>query len=94
MFIYYSGDLDINNYLFITDLFSTHKYLLVIYYIFFTVTIVVLVLMNWRENEFMIEKIQLLETLYAIITFYSVWAKILFLLPIFFYYVLNVLSFT
>lgn len=93
LFIFYSGDSDTNNFIFMSDVIAVHSYLVTIYYILFTVTVAVLSLMNWRENDFIIEKLQLLETFYGITLFYSIFAKVLLYIPLLIIKFIDVLSF-
>ena len=92
LYIYYSGDADVINYLFVTDLMCSHSYLVTIFYILFTVTVISLALMNWRDNDFIIEKLQLFESMYGVIMFYSMWAKGMLYTPIVWYRFIDVLS--
>jgi hypothetical protein len=92
LYIYYSGDVDVINYLFLTDLISSHSYLVTIFYILFTVTVITLALLNWRDNDFIIEKLQLFESMYGVIIFYSIWAKSMLYTPIVLYKFIDVLS--
>lgn len=93
LFIFYSGDNDVNNFIFMSDIIAVNAHLVTIFYILFTVTVVVLTLMNWRENDFIIEKLQLLETFYGITLFYSIFAKGLLYIPLILTKIINVLSF-
>lgn len=76
-FIFYSGEVTINNYLFISDLILAQSHLISIFYILFTVTLAVLTLQNWRENEFFIERFQLISTIFNLIIFYGICGHIL-----------------
>jgi hypothetical protein len=93
LFIFYSGENDVNNFIFMSDIIAINSYLVTIFYILFTVTVVVLSLMNWRENDFIIEKLQLLETFYGITLFYSIFAKGILYIPILIIKIIDVLSF-
>jgi hypothetical protein len=79
-FFFYSGEIEVTDYIFLSDLFWTQSHLLSIFYILFTVTIVALTLMNWRENEFFIEKMQLLTNILGVLTFYTMTSRVVVLL--------------
>jgi hypothetical protein len=44
------------------------------------ITVVVLLLLNWRENYFFIEKLELLTTVFAIIVFFYISNRVIFYL--------------
>ena len=92
IYIYYGGDVDIINYLFLTDIISSNSYLVTIFYMLFTITVITLALMNWRDNDFIIEKLQLFESMYGVILFYSIWVKGILYTPIVWYRFIDVLS--
>jgi hypothetical protein len=80
LFFFYSGEIEVTDYIFLSDLFWTQSHLLSIFYTLFTVTIISLSLMNWRENEFYIEKIQLFTTILGVLTFYTMTSRTLVIL--------------
>jgi NADH-quinone oxidoreductase subunit L len=75
IFFFFSGDVEVSDYYFISDLILVQSHLVSIYYILFTVTLFILVLMNWRENFFFIERLELLTTLFGLVVFYVICAR-------------------
>ena len=73
-FIFYSGSFETNDFMYLSELFHSSSHLMSIFYSLFVVTIFVLVLMNWRENEFFIEKVKLVLNLVGVVTFFSMCA--------------------
>lgn len=76
-FIFYSGSFDTNDFMYLNELFYSSSHLMSIFYILFTVTILVMVLMNWRENEFFIERLQLIVSLFGVVTFFCICSTII-----------------
>jgi NADH-quinone oxidoreductase subunit L len=84
-FIFYTGSFETNDYMYLNTLFYSNSHLISIFYILFVVTIFVLVLMNWRENEFYIERIKLFTDLLGVVTFFWTCTFILIKLNYFLY---------
>jgi NADH:ubiquinone oxidoreductase subunit 5 (subunit L)/multisubunit Na+/H+ antiporter MnhA subunit len=70
-FIFYSGSFETNNFIYLSELFFSSSHLMSIFYIFFVLTIITLILINGRENEFFIERVNLLIQLLGVITFFN-----------------------
>lgn len=76
-FIFYSGSFETNDFMYLSELFYSSSHLMSIFYILFVTTIFILVLMNWRENEFFVERIKLFISLLGVVTFFSVCGSII-----------------
>jgi hypothetical protein len=79
-FFYYSGDIQTSDYLYINDLLLVQSHLISIYYVLFLVTIVTLLMVSYRENYFFIEKMELYQSIFSLIVFYSLTCRLLVLL--------------
>jgi len=72
IFFIYLPETQINDYMYLSNVLKIQSHLTKIYYILFLITVVVLLLLNWRENYFFIEKLELLTTVFAIIVFFYI----------------------
>ena len=92
-FFYYSGDIQVSDYAFLNDLLIVKSYLMTIYYILFLTTAVTLILLNWRENYFIIEKIEICQNVLGILLTYAITTRLIFLISKFSLYFIHILQF-
>jgi len=91
VFFYYSNDIEVSDYAFLNDLIVVKSYLITIYYILFLTTAVTLVLLNWRENYFLIEKIEIYHNILGIILTYAITTRLMLLISKFFIYLIHII---
>lgn len=75
IFYYYSNSIVTNEYFYLNNLLTVKSYLITIYYIFFTATIVGMILLTSRSTFFYIENIEALVTLLGICIFHLITVK-------------------
>lgn len=78
-FFLFSKELNTNDFNFLSDLIVVKSYLISIYYILFTISICILILMNWRENFFYIEKLNIIINIVGFLSFFLIFNKLFFI---------------
>lgn len=81
-FFYHTNTVQVNDYMFLTDLFVVKSYLIKIYYTLFITVIVCLILVNPRTNYFYDEKMNLIVLCLGFLVFYSIYTKLIMLSPV------------
>jgi hypothetical protein len=71
-FYYYSGGIEVSDYAFLNDLLIAKSHFISIYYILFATTMLSLLLINWRENYFFIEKFEMYQVMFGLLLFHSI----------------------
>lgn len=89
-FFYYSNDIQVSDYAFLNDLLVIRSHLVTIYYILFLTTAVTLVLLNWRENYFLIEKIEICQNILGLILSYAITTRLIFLISKLLLYLIHI----
>jgi len=78
IFFIYLPETQVNDYMYLANILKIQSHLTTIYYILFSITVAVLLLLNWRENYFFIEKLELLTTLFVITVFLYIYSRLIF----------------
>lgn len=90
-FFYYSNDISVSDYAFLNDLLVVRSHLITIYYILFLTTAVTLILLNWRENYFLIEKIEICQNVLGFIISYIITTRLIILISKFFLNLIHII---
>lgn len=90
-FFYYSNDIEVSDYAFLNDLIIIRSHLITIYYILFLTTAVTLILLNWRDNYFLIEKIEICQNILGLIITYVITTRLMLLISKFIVYLLHII---
>lgn len=90
-FFYYSNDIQVSDYAFLNDLLVVRSYLITIYYTLFLITAVTLILLNWRENYFLIEKIEIYQNILGIIISYIITTRLILIISKFLLYIIHII---
>lgn len=75
IFYYYNNSVITNEYFYLNNLLLVKSYLISLYYIFFTVTLIGMVMLTWRGNFFYVENMDTLFTLFGVCIFHFITAR-------------------